>query len=508
MIVRNGLAALPGRQDFVRASLRVRGERIADIVLASEDPDGSSLVPEAGEEVVEASGLLVLPGAIDPHVHFDEPGFTHREDFLHGTMEAAKGGVTTVIDMPCTSLPPVTDLAALRNKLAVISSRAVVDYALYGGVSGRGVEASLGGGGKVGDGPGGKGRAAPGAAPGAMAELAAAGVVGFKCYFISGMETFTRVTHDDFGRILAEGERIGRPVLLHAEDLDYVTAASARLASARGSAAPEWSDYVQSRPEAAELVACASALALASGRESSLHVVHVGTAAAAELLHRGGASCETCSHYLAFSSEDFAEKGAALKTAPVVKGRAEREKLWRLLADGTIDFVTSDHAPSPESEKNTGNVLTAYGGIPGTGTVLPYLLSEGLFAGRLSLPRFLDAISGSAARRYGLWARKGSLAAGKDADLVLVDPAGTWRVEGSRLLSKGKITPFEGMDLTGRVLATYVRGHRVYDAGVFDARGTDARGTDGGSVSHNRISDGPGILAEPGSGKFLAWGYR
>ncbi|HUW41871.1 MAG TPA: dihydroorotase family protein, partial [Rectinemataceae bacterium] len=158
MIVRNGLAALPGRQDFVRASLRVAGERIADIVLASDDPSGDSLAPEAGEEVVDASGLLVLPGAIDPHVHFDEPGFTQREDFLHGTMEAAKGGVTTVIDMPCTSLPPVTDLAALRNKLAAISSKAVVDYALYGGVSGRGVEASLGGG---------RRRAAPGAAPGA-----------------------------------------------------------------------------------------------------------------------------------------------------------------------------------------------------------------------------------------------------------------------------------------------------------------------------------------------------
>ncbi|HUW42226.1 MAG TPA: amidohydrolase family protein, partial [Rectinemataceae bacterium] len=340
--------------------------------------------------------------------------------------------------------------------------------------------------------------AAPGAAPGAMAELAAAGVVGFKCYFISGMDTFTAVTHDDFGRILAEGERLGRPVLLHAEDLDYVTAASARLAAARGSAAPEWSDYVESRPEAAELVACASALALARGRESSLHVVHVGTAAAAELLHRGGASCETCSHYLAFSSEDFAEKGAALKTAPVVKGRGEREALWRLLADGAIDFVTSDHAPSPESEKNTGNVLTAYGGIPGTGTLFPYLLSEGLFAGRLSLSRFLDAISGAAARRYGLWARKGSLALGKDADLVLVDPSATWRVEGSKLLSKGKITPFEGMSLKGGVVATYVRGRRVFDAGVFG----------GDSVTHNRISDGPGIVAEPGSGKFLAWGYR
>ncbi|MGO8693133.1 MAG: dihydroorotase [Rectinemataceae bacterium] len=484
MIVKNGLVALPGRSDFVRASLRLAGERIAEIVLASEDPGGTTLAPQGGEEVVDASGLLVLPGAIDPHVHFDEPGFTHREDFLHGSMEAAKGGVTTVIDMPCTSMPPVTNVAALDNKLSVISSKSVVDYALYGGVSGHSVKESLGSGVKS----------------GAMAELAPR-VVGFKCYFISGMDTFTRVTHDDFARIVAEGERLGRPILLHAEDLDYITAASARLAAARGTAAPLWSDYIESRPEAAELVACASALALSRGRESSLHVVHVGTAAAAELLHRGGASCETCSHYLAFSSEDFAEKGASLKTAPVVKGAGQREALWHLLADGTIDFVTSDHAPSPESEKNTGNVLTAYGGIPGTGTMLPYLVSEGLLAGRLSLPRFLEAVSGSAARRYGLAARKGSIAVGKDADIVLVDPAGTTRMEGAKLLSKGKVTPFEGMDLTGRVTATYLRGRRIFDARVFDEHISGKRASD-------IISEGPGILAAPGYGKFLTWGYR
>ena len=135
MILRNGLVALPGEADFRRRSLRVRGERLAEIA------EGLEAAP--GEEVVDASGLLVLPGAIDPHVHFDEPGFTSREDFRHGSSEAARGGVTTVIDMPCTSLPPVIDSAALENKLAHISKSAVVDYALYGGVSGRAVEASL-----------------------------------------------------------------------------------------------------------------------------------------------------------------------------------------------------------------------------------------------------------------------------------------------------------------------------------------------------------------------------
>jgi allantoinase len=367
--------------------------------------------------------------------------------------------VTTVIDMPCTALPPVIDLPALENKLAHVAKSAIVDFALYGGVSGHAAAASL---------------------DHAMADLAPK-VVGFKCYFISGMDSFTRVSHDDFARIVAEGARLGRPILLHAEDLDYVTAATARVKAARGEARPEWADYCDSRPEAAELTAVASALALARGMEGGLHIVHVGTAAAAELAHAAGASCETCAHYLEFGREDFALKGAALKTAPVVKGGAEREKLWKLLAEGAIDFLASDHAPCTREEKETGNVWTAYGGIPGVGTGFPYLYSEGLVRKRLTLPRFLEATSGAAARRYGLSARKGSLEVGKDGDFVLLDPRASTKIQGERLLSKGKITPFEGMVLNGRVAATYLRGRIVYN--------------------------GEGIVAEPGYGRFLTWGY-
>jgi len=456
MLIKNGLVALAGEGDFRRSSIRVRAERIAEIA--------EGLEAEPGEKVIDASGLLVFPGAIDPHVHFDEPGFTSREDFFHGSCEAARGGVTTVIDMPCTTMPPVTDLAGFENKLAVVSKRSVVDFGLYGGVSGHTVEASLGHAGQ----------------PGAMAALAPK-VLGFKCYFISGMQSFTRVTHDDFARIVAEGRRLGRPILLHAEDLDYVTAATARVKAARGGDKAQWSDYAEARPEAAELVAVAAALALARGSEPYLHIVHVGTAAAAQLAHAAGASCETCAHYLEFGREDFAAKGASLKTAPVVKGRAERERLWALLAAGSIDFLASDHAPASLEEKETGDIWTAYGGIPGVGTGFPFLYSEGLVAGRISLARFLEASSASAARRYGLWARKGSIAPGKDADLVLVDPSGTTRIEGAKLLSKGRITPFEGRILAGAIRATYRRGSLVYD--------------------------GSAVVAEPGTGRFLTWGY-
>jgi len=240
---------------------------------------------------------------------------------------------------------------------------------------------------------------------------------------------------------------------------------------------------VAARPEAAERVAVASALALAHGREATLHVVHVGTAEAAELLWAGGATCETCPHYLAFSSADFDRLGSALKTAPPVKSPGQAGRLWELLADGRISFVTSDHAPAPEEEKHTGSVWTDYGGIPGTGTLFPYLYSEGYRTGRLGLARFLEAVSTGAARRFGLFGRKGSLEIGKDADIVFVDPNGSYEVKGAELLSKGSITPFEGMRLRGTVKSTWVRGNRVWDSDE-------------------------GILVEPGTGNYLRWGCR
>ena len=464
MILRHGLCALPGADTLARRDIRITGERITEIA--------ESISPHDGEELVDMTGMQLFPGAIDPHVHFDEPGFTHREDFHHGSMAAARGGVTTVIDMPCTSLPPVTTPGNLKQKLAAMGQHSVVDYALYGGVSGHTIESSLQ----------------------SDMEALAPDVVGFKCYFISGMDTFTAVDHYGFGRAVAKAAELGRPLLLHAEDPGVVLPAT-EAAKARAIAEgrkPRWQDYVDSRPEAAETVAAASALALAHGHETSLHIVHVGTALAAQAIAGAGASCETCPHYLAFSSDDFAVHGAALKTAPPVKARGQADMLWQLLASGAISYVTSDHAPAPESEKHTGSVWTDYGGIPGTGTLFPYLYSAGYRAGRLSLSALLRATSAGAAARFGLSARKGALAPGMDADIIVVDPEGSYAVKGTRLLSKGTLTPFEGMRLDGSIAATWLRGRMIWDGRKAD------------SAANAEI----GITVDAGYGKFLRWGYR
>ncbi len=461
MLIVNGLVALPGSESPVRADVRVEGERITEIA--------PNLAVLPGEDMVDATGLIVLPGAIDPHVHFDTPGFTQREDFLHGSSEAARGGVTTVVDMPCTSLPPVVSPENLEIKLAAVAPLAVVDYGFYGGLHGL---VSM---------TGGTARPQYLGLESAMEALAPR-VLGFKCYLLSGMETFPRVNHQELGRAIAKADALGRPLLLHAEDADYVSAAQKAMKDARGSGVPTWDDYVDSRPEAAERVACSAAVALAFGHEGSLHVVHVGTSEAAETVAAAGASCETCAHYLAFSREDFASKGSSLKTAPPVKARGQADRLWKLLADGTIAFVTSDHAPAMAEEKRSGSVWTDYGGIPGTGTMLPYLFSEGYLTGRLGLARFLEVISSAAAQRYGLWARKGSIEVGKDADLVLIDPKATSILSGENLYSKGHDTPFEGMKLNGSIRSTWLRGQKIYDADI-------------------------GISIKPGYGRFLTWGY-
>ncbi len=496
MILKNALAALPGEPDFKRVDLAIKNGKIEKIA----DPGSLNGAEQSssGTEMLDVRGLMIFPGAIDPHVHFDEPGFTHREDFLHGSSEAARGGVTTVIDMPCTSIPPVTSLDNLKQKLAVVSASSVVDFGFFGGIHGENDEAGI---------------------TETIRNLSPE-VLGFKCYFISGMESFTAVSEAQFALAVERCAQAGRPLLLHAEDPVAIARAQARLASRRsaekepneatlsrlrtapkfhymGGPAPRevmgWKDYYESRPMEAETAACAAALRLAGTRTPSLHIVHIGTAQAARMISAAGGTCETCAHYLAFDEEDFEHFGPALKTAPPVKEPGQKALLWRLLASGKIDFVTSDHAGAPEYEKFTGDPLSAYGGIPGTGTLFPYLLSEGLFAKRLGLERFLEATSGAAAARYGISGGKGSLSPGKDADFVLVDPDSTTLIEAGSMLCKNKITPFNGMRLAGSVAGTFVRGNCVFASPSFARRLNAAEA---------------GILASPGSGIFIRWGYK
>lgn len=448
MVVKNGLVGLSGEDEFRRTDIRIENGVIAAI--------GNDLSERyAGDDTIDASGCWVVPGGIDPHVHFYDPGYNEREDFAHGTAAAAGGGVTTIIDMPCTSNPPVTDSVNLRTKLEIVQPRAVIDFGFHGGVSRQLFDERY---------------------AEAMESIADT-VMAFKVYAISGMEeVWGALDHWRFRCVLERANELDSIVLLHAEDAEYVNNATAYHRTV-GSAPRQWHD---ARPELAEILAVQSAKRIVEEVGGNLHVVHVGVGEVAEMIggvaKNGGAGTgapgaaapratltgETCPQYLAFSLEDFEKQGAVLKIAPPIKTADNPPLLWNALASGTLHYIASDHAPGTAAEKAPGSIWDNHAGIAGVQTILPYTFSEGFLSGRLSLSRYLQVMSENAAKRFRIFHRKGSIAVGKDADVVLLDRNETWTVRGSEFYSKGKLSPFEGWSFRGRVKRTLVRGREVY----------------------------------------------
>ncbi|RLE19808.1 MAG: allantoinase AllB [Acidobacteria bacterium] len=420
-----------------QAQLLVEGKQIG-AVLAPDEVVSADLRIDLG-------GALALPGAIDGHVHFDDPGFTQREDFATGTRAAAAGGVTMVVDMPCTSLPPVTSAAYLDNKLGIIEGKANVDFMLWGGVSSNVLEN-----------PDWRGQ---------LEELINSGVGAIKVYLLSGMETFKGLGKEQVFEVLEITGRHGIPVGVHAEDRHVVDAAKSAVL-ARGGESPL--DYAASRPAEGEITAAKTLRNLCRQTGARIHIVHIASREALDIVTAARSeglplSAETCPHYLLFTDHDLDRLGALLKTAPVVKSRRDREGLWRGLESGELLFVASDHAAGvwPE-EKHTGSIWTDYGGVPGVELLLPALYSEGVAKGRITLERLVEITSRAPAEFFGVGGRKGRIEKGYDADFSVIDEDSTWTVRASELHNKNRYTPLEGMTLQGRIQETWVRGRRVF----------------------------------------------
>jgi allantoinase len=395
--------------------------------------------------------FLLIPGAIDTHVHFNTPGFEDREDFDHGSLAAVFGGVTTVVDMPCTSIPPVTSPWNLRVKLEAVNGRSWVDYAFWGGVSGNDFESKKD-------------------IRRQIRELVDSGVVGFKAYLISGMDTFTDLTSE---RMLQTAKWIrsisGKiPLAVHAEDKSLVTKRQSFLEQ-RG--VNDWRAYCQARDVQAEAKAVETMLDIARKSKSRVHIVHLSSKAGLEMVRaareKGLAfSAETCPHYLYFTGDDFANPGisAFLKTAPPVKAEADREALWQGLKDGTLSFVTTDHAGcDPHKEKSSNNFWKVYGGIPGVEHRVPFMFSEGFKKGKLTLSQTIDVVSANPAGFCRISHLKGSLEPAFDADMVLMNLWEQQEVRGVDMHSKGKYTPFEGVSFGAIVESTFLRGQLIID---------------------------------------------
>ncbi len=425
--------------DCEAAELVVEDGRFLEIL-----PAGSSTA--AGDEQwVNLDGALVLPGVIDGHVHFNDPGFTDREDFASGTAAAAAGGVTCVVDMPCTSLPPVTDPSALANKVRAIESKAHVDYMLWGGVSGN----------LMGDEDW----------SGRLEELIEAGVAAIKVYLLSGMDSFRDLDQDELREVLHRTKSLGIPVGVHAEDRAVVEQLEQR---ARGRGEDSLLAYAESRPSEAEATAVTAVVEACRATGARAHIVHLASGEALDIISAARLeglpiSAETCPHFLEFTFADLERLGSILKTAPVVKSEGDRDRLWQGLANGELSFVASDHAAARwPAEKRTGSAWTDYGGVPGVELLLPTLYSGGFCSGRLTLHRLTEVTASEPARFFGVDHRKGRLRPGFDADFVVFDDRAQWTVRAEALHNLNRYTPFEGRTLTGRVRATYLRGRPVY----------------------------------------------
>jgi dihydroorotase len=377
------------------------------------------------EERIDARGMLVLPGIIDAHVHFRDPGPNYKEDWASGSAAAAAGGVTTVIDQPNTD-PRTADGRSFSLKLDIARHRSLVDFCLNGG-------------------------------PGDIEELAAAGAEAIG-------EIFSyEHSEEEMQKILAETERAGMLATLHAEDGSIVREKTAPLL---GRHDPEV--YSQARPAAAEAAAIEKALAWSD----RLHICHLSSAQGLERVVRAKSqgkevTAEVTPHHLFFNVRDYKKQGSYLKMNPPLRSESDGEALWQGLRTGSIDILASDHAPHLPEEKRE-DIWEALPGVPGVETMLPLLL----FAVRrnlLSLERLVDAMAVRPARIFGL-AGKGSIEKGKDADLVIVDPKAISRIDADRLHSRAEWTPFQGMEgIFPRM--TIVRGALVYDGDLLVSPG-------------------------------------
>ena len=425
LVIRNGTVVTP-EADFI-ASVAIADGRIIAV--------GDDAAMPAAAETLDATGLHVLPGAIDVHVHFRDPGYPHKEDFGTGTAAAAFGGVTTVFDMPNT-IPPTGAADVLAAKHAIASASAHVDYGLYGLLG----EDTIGN----------------------VDELVAGGVIGFKLYMGN---TFGKIPSPSTGAMLEAFEVVaptGKRVSLHAETNSIMELRETRL---RAAGRIDALAHLAARPAVVAVEAVRRAAILAEWTGARVHILHISSAAElrplAEARARGvDITGETCPHYMMLSSEDYARLGGVIRVNPPVREKSDHEPLWRALADGLIDMIATDHAPHAPEEKTRNDIWTVDCGFPGVETQMPLMLTE-VARGRFSIRDYVRWSAANPARIWGLAPRKGAIRPGADADIAIVDLAARWTIDDMKLQSRSKITPWHGREVRGLPLHTLVRGRFV-----------------------------------------------
>jgi allantoinase len=415
------------------ATLLVKDGRIAAI---SDQVEGLS-----AEKHINADQKYIFPGAIDVHVHsLSYPG----EGFVNSTRSAGAGGVTTIVDMPVDAPLGIATPEALQAKIDLVERDSVVDVALLGSVK-NGTSQHI-------------------------PALKDAGVCGYKLsLFDTDPNRFPRVNDGELLEAFELIRKTGYTAGVHAEN-DEIIKRLIDQYQAAGKTYPR--AHCETRPECSETESALKGFEIARAAGVRFHVYHVSCARTVELMRQYRAegfdfTAETCPHYLIFSEEDIDRLGGKLRCNPPVRKLEDVEKLWKMLEAGEINLVSSDHAPWPEEKKVAENIFENLCGAPGVEMLLPLMYSEGVAKGRITLATLNRILMEAPARFSSLYPQKGTLTPGSDADMVIFDPNQKWTVRGSDQHSIAGWTPYEGMELTGKVETTIVRGQIVYDRGEF-----------------------------------------
>ena len=399
----------------------------------------------ADAHVIDCSVYVLMPGLVDAHTHINEPGRTDWEGFETATRAAAAGGFTTLVDMPLNCLPATTTVDALQAKRAAAKGKCTVDWTAWGGVSDRNTNH--------------------------LGPLASAGVRGFKCFLADpGIEGFSLVDEAELRAAAPHLAASGLPLLVHAESPSAIQAAARALSNR------DWRRYetwLASRPDEAEIEAIRLMLRLCEEYRFRLHVVHLATAKALPDLRAARenglpVTVETCPHYLHFAAETIPDGSTLHKCAPPIRSAENREALWQALREGVIDLIATDHSPCPVTWKQleTGSFQTAWGGIASLAVALPVVWS-GMRQRGFTIDDLARWMCSKPAVLAGIDNRKGAIAEGQDADLVLFDPEGKFEVTAQELHTRHLVSPYVGETLYGKVIATWVRGRQVFRDGSF-----------------------------------------
>lgn len=406
-------------------------------------------LPAAYTEI-DAEGQYLLPGGIDTHVHIRYPGGAHRETFETGTVAAAAGGVTTIIEHPISN-PPQYSVDILMKRVEAVKEQAVVDVAFLGAAGGNKLEY--------------------------IQEIGNSGILGYKTFLHGApegrakeFEGLTMENNYELYRGFKEIKKTGLPMTAHAEDNDLI---AGLIKEFRQKGQTTGIDHAKSRPTISEVMAVERLIRFAKETGVPLYLVHISTPEAVQVAKAARDAgqelyIETCPHYLYLTEEALEKYGTYAKCNPALKTYEQTQKMWEFVMDGTIDTIGSDHAPYTveEKEKNKEDIFVAPAGFPGIETRLPLMLTA-VKEGKISLERAVDLLSTKPGKIFGLYPHKGAIKVGGDADLILINLDDEYELQHTNMFTKARDVGvvYDGHKVFGKVLQTIVRGKVVYDHG-------------------------------------------